>query len=228
MDTKYVQTFKNMLAKTDSSLTVQHRVAGILFHYRNTPHCVTGKTPAELFLKRCPRTRLSLLKPSLQKKVEKTQCAAKFYRDGKNPVPRQFDMYQHVKVRQRRGGKREKWIPGTVVAIKGPNSYLVRVPGNNKRFVHADDLVSGYEIPTEQSEASPLEHFETPHVLVESKQDRSESSSVEVEPTVCSKDVESEMSDSQSVEHKSPVSTCTSMTRTKSGRVVKAPDRLDL
>jgi hypothetical protein len=24
---------------------------------------------------------------------------------------------------------------------KGPNTYLVRVPGNNKRFVHADHLV---------------------------------------------------------------------------------------
>jgi hypothetical protein len=51
-----------------------------------------------------------------------------------------------------RGGK-VKWIPGTIVAIKGPNSYLVRVPGNNRRFVHADHI-----IPDDSTVTVPLEY----------------------------------------------------------------------
>lgn len=34
----------------------KHQLANCLFQYRNTPHSVTGVTPAELFLKRKPRT----------------------------------------------------------------------------------------------------------------------------------------------------------------------------
>ena len=28
------------------------------------------------------------------------------------------------------------------MGIKGPSSYIVRVPGNNRRFVHADHLIN--------------------------------------------------------------------------------------
>ena len=50
-----------------------------------------------------------------------------------------YDLYQRVCVKQTRGGK-DKWILGVVVARKGPNSYLIRTPGNMRRFVHADHL----------------------------------------------------------------------------------------
>ena len=36
---------------------------------------------------------------------------------------------------------KEKWIRSTIVAIKGPETYLVTVPGNNRRFVHANHLI---------------------------------------------------------------------------------------
>lgn len=68
----------NGLAETFKRLfTLVHRIDDVLLHYRNTPHTTTGTTPAELFLKRAPRTRLSLVKPSLQQKVENRQTAAK-------------------------------------------------------------------------------------------------------------------------------------------------------
>ena len=38
------------------------------------------------------------------------------------------------------GGK-EKWIPGTIVAVKGADTYLVRGPGNDRRYVHANHLI---------------------------------------------------------------------------------------
>lgn len=45
-----------------------------------------------------------------------------------------------VRVKNTRGGK-EKWIADTIVAVKGPETYLVRVPGNDRRFVHANHLI---------------------------------------------------------------------------------------
>lgn len=138
---KHVQTFKRMFEKSPQMSSLQHKVANVLFHYRNIPHSTTGKSPAELFLKRGPRTRLSLVKPSLQSKVERKQTKSKQDRDGSNPKMRTFDLYQSVRVRNVRGGK-DRWIPGTIVEVKGPYTYLVRVPGNNRRFVHADHLIS--------------------------------------------------------------------------------------
>ena len=59
---------------------------------------------------------------------------------GFTPRGRIFDLYQPVRVKSTRGGK-EKWIAGTIVAVKGPETYLVRVPGNDRRFVHANHLI---------------------------------------------------------------------------------------
>ena len=129
-----------MFIKYEGSHQLSHKVSDILFKYRNLPHSTTGKTPAKLFLKRSPRTVLSLIKPCLQKRVELSQAATKFQRDGNHPKHRFFDKFQRVRVRNVRGGK-EKWIPGVIVNVKGPHTYLVRVPGNNCRFVHADHLV---------------------------------------------------------------------------------------
>ena len=137
---KYVQTFKRMFGKLDTKYSLQHRVSKVLFNYRNIPHSTTGISPGELFLKRSPRTPLSLVKPCLQRKVENSQAASKKQHDGNNPVMRTFDLNQPVKVKNARGGK-VKWLPGVIVDIKGPSTYLVRVPGNSRRFVHADHLI---------------------------------------------------------------------------------------
>ena len=120
--------------------SLPHKLANVLFRYRNTPHSTTDKTPAQLFLKREPRTYLSLVKPSFQRHVEKKQVASKLHRDGLHPMGRMFDLYQPVRVKNTRGGK-DKWIAGTIVAVKGPETYLVRVPVNNRRFVHANHLI---------------------------------------------------------------------------------------
>lgn len=150
-----VQTFKNAFAKsTVSSLT--HKVASVLFHLRNTPNTTTGKTPAELFLGRSPRTPLSLVKPSLQRKVEGKQWASKQDRDRDNQVVRQFDLYQPVRVRNVRGG-RDRWIPGTIVQIKGPRTYIVRIPGNNRRFVHSDHLIADDTVANPAQDAAEVD-----------------------------------------------------------------------
>ena len=137
---RHVQTFKAIYQSCTDKGSGQHRVANVLFRCRNTPHTTTDKTPAQLFLKREPRTQLSLVKPSLQRQVEKKQVASKLYRDGLHPKGRSFDLYQPVRVKNTRGEK-EKWIPGTIVAVKGPDTYLVRVAVNDRRHVHANHLI---------------------------------------------------------------------------------------
>lgn len=62
------------------------------------------------------------------------------YKDGTHPKLQTFDLYQQVRVKNVRGGK-EKWTQGTIVDRKGPETYLVRVQGNNRRFVHANHLI---------------------------------------------------------------------------------------
>ena len=42
--------------------SLKSQLANCLFQYRNTPHSVTGVTPAELFLKRKPGNTFSVLK----------------------------------------------------------------------------------------------------------------------------------------------------------------------
>ena len=136
---RHVQTFKSMFNKYEGSQCLPLKISEILFHYRNTPSSTTGKSPAELFLKRSPRIRLSLIKPCLQSKIETKQGAAKLHHDGNCPVVRKYDVYQRVLVRNKRGGK-EKWMPGTVVKVTGPSTYIVRMAGNIRRFVHADHI----------------------------------------------------------------------------------------
>ena len=65
----FVRTVKQALDKSDKSLSVESRIAKFLATYRNTPHVTTGKTPAELLLKRSPRTRLSLIHPCVENKM---------------------------------------------------------------------------------------------------------------------------------------------------------------
>lgn len=58
-------------------MKVCQRVDNFLLTYRVTPHSETGRSPAELFLKRELRTRFSLLKPDLAKRVELKQIKQK-------------------------------------------------------------------------------------------------------------------------------------------------------
>ncbi|PFX14110.1 hypothetical protein AWC38_SpisGene21762 [Stylophora pistillata] len=92
------------------------------------------------FLKREPRKVLSLVKPSLKSRLESRQAASKRYKDGAHPKLRTFDLHQPVRVKMSEGERRNGYR-AQVVAIKGPETYLVRVPGNNRRFVHTNHLI---------------------------------------------------------------------------------------
>lgn len=77
-------------ADEKDSLSLTHRLANFLLMYRSTPHTVTGRTPAELFLKRQIRNRFSLLKPDLARQVKEKQSAQKHHHDHGNSTVRVF------------------------------------------------------------------------------------------------------------------------------------------
>jgi len=50
-----------------------------------TPHSTTGLSPAEMLLKRRVRTRLDVLYPEVNQKVEKSQQKQKLAHDNSKP-----------------------------------------------------------------------------------------------------------------------------------------------
>lgn len=132
-----MQILKRALAKDvleaekKASLPLSHRLANFLLMYRSTPHTVTGRTPAELFLKRQIRTRFSLLKPKLASQVEKKQATQKRFHDSESR--------EAVRVRNFRGGV-EKWIQAKVLKRLGAVTYMVQ-DGQRQRTVHVDHIL---------------------------------------------------------------------------------------
>jgi transposase InsO family protein len=84
-----VQIVKNGLKKhllgeqrqVQPKLSTQHKLDNFLLTYRSTPQTVTGRSPAELFLKRELRTRFSMLKRDLYKRVTEKQAKHKSNHD---------------------------------------------------------------------------------------------------------------------------------------------------
>ena len=99
-----VKSVKRSLEKSKSSYSLESKIAGFLSSYRNTPHTVTGRTPAEVLLGRAPRTRLSLVHPCLSQALSaKAQLKV-----GSTPL-RSFDVGQEVIMRDHRPSTESKW-----------------------------------------------------------------------------------------------------------------------
>lgn len=137
-----VQSTKQSLLKQlfeQHGTSLQHKLDNFLFHYRNTPHATTQKTPAELFLTWVPRTYLTLLKPSLASFVENRQRVVEEKVNVRRQEP-EFRTQDLVWVKTRRG-ETQNWEPGTVISRKSPLTFRVSVGGaKTDQFIHADHL----------------------------------------------------------------------------------------
>ena len=71
---RFIQTFKQFLkASKNDSGSLSTKLSRFLITYRNTPSSTTGVSPAELFMKHQLRTRLDLLHPLIQKRVQESK-----------------------------------------------------------------------------------------------------------------------------------------------------------
>ena len=129
-----VKSVKKFLEKADKSSSIQTKISRFLASYRNTPHTVTGRTPAEILLGRSPRTRLSLVHPCLSGHL--TQKAED---SVGSKQPRQFKVNQKVLVRDFRPHCPTKWYQTTILKCLGPLTYEVLMEGKPRR-VHVDHL----------------------------------------------------------------------------------------
>ena len=137
---RFVRTFKQaMKASRHDHLSAQQRLQNFLLTYRSTPHATTGETPATLFLGRKLRTRLDLMIPSLEERVEGKQAVQKNQHDTHSKL-RQFEPGQHVMVRDKRPAAPTAWIPGVIVQQKGPLTYVVKVFDGQLWKRHVDHL----------------------------------------------------------------------------------------
>ena len=133
---RMVQEFKNAYAKfkiDKGKMSLNTFLAKWLLAYRTTPTTSSNKTPAELFVGQKLRTRLSLVKPNgVPKDVEE------FVKYDEGTI-RSFVRGEKVLVKSHNRGN-EKWLPGVILKIKGPLTYLAKVLNGKLRYVHSDHL----------------------------------------------------------------------------------------
>lgn len=164
-----VQTVKRTLRKqllhdgtSGTHRTLRERLDHFLLAYRTTPCTVTGRSPAELFLKRAPRTKLSLLKPSFQEDMKKRQHKAKSQSDRHRSAFRFFTEGDKVYVKTVRGEK-VSWTEGLVVEVISPVAYSVNT-GGKVHFVHVDHLrVASFSQPADMPASPPTLARQSPY-----------------------------------------------------------------
>lgn len=130
-----VKTVKKAIMRgmNDGNLNLYHVLARFLLNYRNTPHCTTGKSPAELFIGRKLRMRLDLIKPiskarnnsNISKKVLQKQRIQKFYYKGNRQNT--FNIGDTVAVRDYRIVNKPGWIKAEIIKQNGTRTYLVKI-----------------------------------------------------------------------------------------------------
>ncbi|XP_037505881.1 uncharacterized protein K02A2.6-like [Rhipicephalus sanguineus] len=117
-----VQTVKNKLKKSRLG-NFQTQLSRFLFHYRTTPHEVTGRPPCELLTGRAFKTPLDVLRPSLQTSVLVRQLKQKLYADrGSRPAP-SLQPGDSVYARNFRQGA--PWVRASVVDITPPSASVI-------------------------------------------------------------------------------------------------------
>ena len=125
-----VQTFKEAMRKMSEG-DIETRLARFLFHYRNTPHSTTGVSPAELLLRRRPRSHLNIIQPNTSAHVRMKQLQQKSAHDL-HSKDRQFQVDDPVFVRNFTSTG-PTWLPGTITEARGELTFHVEM-GDGRVF----------------------------------------------------------------------------------------------
>ena len=153
-----VQILKNSIKRAKlAGKNVDEEISECLLRYRVTPHATTGEAPSVLLMGRKIRTKLDLILPSVNSKVEKSQNRTVMSTDR---LSREFDSGDNVLVRNYSND--EKWKTGTVHSKLGDRHYLIDMEGNvvkrhidqllEKRSSNNDGVQEKCELPVSDTE----------------------------------------------------------------------------
>ena len=201
---RLVQELKKFLTKLPQCDPVT-AVSKFLFMYRNTPHVATQVAPASLIFKITPTTRFSFLQPQFSDLMQE-----------KSDVPvssfRSFQPGDSVWIIDHRSSQ-HKWIPAFVWSRIGPLTYSIQV-SNSVRHVHVEHMLAREVLPPVQV---PTQEANLPTSLPSSQ------CSIPVSGTAVSQDLQ--LPDEVPSPLATPQVQIPELRR--SGRTIKAPDRLD-
>lgn len=133
-----VRTCKKMLKIILSENSAQHvlreKLIGYLFEYRNTEHCTTGRSPAELMFGRKLRSRLDLILPkeneSHKTMSKENECSSRAFVIGDRVWVRWYS------------GRKEAWKLGVISKVIGKRMYEVVVDDQSVSCIrHLDQLL---------------------------------------------------------------------------------------
>ncbi|KHJ47383.1 hypothetical protein D918_02243 [Trichuris suis] len=113
-----------------------------LFNYRLTPHSATGLSPAEILLRRRPKSLLDKLHPDLLAVKEKTQEEDAINlgtKDSRRMRP--FQVGDRVWARDFHPHAATKWLPGVVQEVITPRSFWLELPQTETRVRRSIDHI---------------------------------------------------------------------------------------
>ena len=148
-----VQTFKesmNMKESTQGSL--ETKLARFLFHYRTTLHTTTGVLPAELLLKRKPRSHLDILKPNLSSRVQSSQLCQKVVHDRGAQI-REFSTSDPVFIHNVPNAS-PIWLPGVIIESRGELTFYIELQNGRVVRRHIDHIRQHSCTPSQPSDVS--------------------------------------------------------------------------
>lgn len=137
---RYVYTLKQSLrAMNEYAGSVKQKLSTFLMQYRKAPNITTLQSPAMLLIKREIRTRIDLVRPDLQARVqERIRKGVYEYKD------RLFHIGDKVAVRDYKSPN-QRWKFGKVVNQDGSLHYTIEVQGALLRR-HVDQMRSAEQI----------------------------------------------------------------------------------
>lgn len=134
-----VKTFKSKLKLLIiDKIPTKEAMQKFLFHYRSTPHCTTGVSPAELQIGRKFKTRLDFLKIAVKNRVEGRQSDQRKYFRGNNN--KSFEIGDIVMAKDFRNNA---WRKSIIFAKEGNVTYFVKTISEGLKWKrHVDQLLS--------------------------------------------------------------------------------------
>ena len=136
--------------KMNQEGTLEFRLARFLFQCRITPHSTTGIPPTELMINCKMRSRLDLVYPDVEAKVQQKQSSQTQHHDTHTKA-HQFTVGGNVYVRDfKHNGKnfkhnpKDDWMSAVVVEMTGPLSYKVKFRNGNIIRRHVDHIRKRY------------------------------------------------------------------------------------